>query len=47
MCFTHFLVLESTPSMIESVPVDLVFSAERGSGQSAVDLFADEASPVG
>ena len=47
MCFTRFLVLESTPPIIESVPVDLVFSAEGGSGQAAVDLFVDQALPVG
>jgi len=41
------LLLETTPPMIESVPVDLLFPAERGSGQSAVDLFVDQASPVG
>jgi len=40
------LVLKTTPPMIEPSWIDLVFSAEGGSGQAAVDLFADEALPV-
>jgi hypothetical protein len=40
------LVLKTTPPIIESAWIDLVFSAEYGSGQATFDLLAYQVSPV-